>query len=191
MLYKVAKSIVNGYYKARFKINVIGADRVPSEGPVLICSNHISDFDPPLIGISLKRDMSFFAKAELFKIPIFGNIVSRLNTIPVERGKSDRQALKDSVEALKEGRTMLVFPEGTRSKDGQLKEFQQGASFMAVKAGAMIVPTAIKGSYDRKEGVTVVFGKPIDVEEMVNEGKNRKEITIKVREDINNLLFSE
>ncbi|MFD2829360.1 lysophospholipid acyltransferase family protein [Corticicoccus populi] len=191
MLYNVAKKLVTVFYKSRFKIKVIGEDRVPTEGPVLICSNHISDFDPPLIGISLKGEMSFFAKSELFKIPVFGNIVSRLNTIPVERGKSDRQALKDSVEALKEGRTMLVFPEGTRSRDGELKDFQQGASFMAVKAGAVIVPAAIKGKYNRKEGVTVVFGKPIDVQEMVNEGKNRKDITLRLREDINNLLFSE
>lgn len=191
MLYNVAKKVVSGFYKIRFKIKVIGADRVPQEGPVLICSNHISDFDPPLIGISLKKEMSFFAKSELFKIPVFGKIVSRLNTVPVERGKGDRQALKNSVEALKEGRTMLVFPEGSRSKDGELKEFQQGASFMAIKAEATIVPAAIKGKYDRKEGVTVIFGKPIDVQKMVNEGKNRKEITDKLREDINNLLFSE
>jgi 1-acyl-sn-glycerol-3-phosphate acyltransferase len=191
MLYTVAKKAVEVFYKTRFKIKVIGADRVPASGPVLICSNHISDFDPPLIGISLKREMSFFAKAELFKIPIFGNIVSRLNTVPVERGKSDRIALKKAVETLQEGRTMLVFPEGSRSKDRQLGDFQQGASFMAVKAGAKIVPTAIKGSYNRKEGVTVIFGKSIDTQEMVNEGKNRKEITVKLREDINNLLFSE
>lgn len=190
MLYKVVRGIVKRFYHTRFKVNVIGEERIPESGPVLICSNHMSEFDPPLVAISTKREMSFFAKSELFKIPLLGNLISRLNAIPVDRGKGDRQALKKSVEALKEGNMLLIFPEGSRTKDGKLQDLQQGASFMAVKSGAKIVPAAIKGKYNRQKGVTLVFGRPIDVNELIAQGKNRKDITIELKEEINNLLLS-
>lgn len=190
MFYSTIKAMVKRFYHARYKIRVIGEDRIPSEGPVIICSNHISELDPPLVGISVKREMAFFAKSELFRIPVLGFLISHLNAFPVERGKGDRAALKKSVEVLKEGNMLLIFPEGSRNRSGTLKELQQGASFMAVKSGAKIVPTAIKGNYDRKKGVTIVFGKPIDTAALIAEGKNRKEITERIREDINNLLIS-
>ncbi|GAA3725651.1 lysophospholipid acyltransferase family protein [Salinicoccus jeotgali] len=191
MFYNVVKSLVKGFYYSRFKVRVIGEDRIPATGPVLICSNHSSEYDPPLIAINVKREMSFFAKSELFKIPVLGFLISHLNAIPVDRGKGDRAALKKSVEKLKEGNMLLIFPEGGRNKSGTLKDLQQGASFMAVKSGAAIVPAAIKGNYDRKKGITLVFGKPIDTKALTEEGKNRKEITEILREDINNLLISE
>src|SRR5690625_3322998 len=190
MLYKVVRAIVKRFYHTRFKVTVIGEDRIPDSGPVLICSNHMTEFDPPLVAISTKREMSFVAKSELFKIPLLGNLIGRLNAIPVDRGKGDRQALKKSVEALKDDNMLLIFPEGSRTKDGKLQDLQQGASFMAVKGGAKIVPAAIKGSYNRQKGITLVFGRPIDVNGLVEEGKNRKDITVKLKEEINNLLLS-
>lgn len=191
MFYEFARAIVKRFYHARYKINVIGKDRIPKKGPVILCSNHISELDPPLIGVSVDREMAFFAKSELFKIPVLGYLISHLNAFPVERGKSDRAALKKSIEVLKEGNMMLMFPEGSRSQTGRLEDLQQGAGFMAVKSEAQIVPAAIKGSYDRKKGVTVVFGKPIDTKALTADGCNRKDITLKITEDINNLLFSE
>lgn len=191
MFYTIAKNLVKSYYHARFKITVVGKDRVPKSGPVVICSNHISEYDPPLIGISVDRDMSFFAKSELFKVPVLGYLISHLNAFPVERGKSDRAALKKSIEVLSEGNMLCMFPEGSRSKDGKLQDLQQGASFVAVKSGAQIVPAAVKGSYDRKKGVTVVFGKPIDTKKLTDDGMNRKDVTLKITENINNLLFSD
>lgn len=190
MFYKVAKAVVKRFYHIRFKIRVIGEERIPETGPVVICSNHISEYDPPLIGISTRREMSFFAKTELFKIPVLGYLISNLNAIPVDRGKGDRQALKKSVEALKEGKMLTMFPEGTRTKDGKLQDLQEGASFMAVKAGATIVPAAIKGAYNRHKGITLVFGKPMDVNEMTAAGMTRKDITKELKIQINNLLLS-
>lgn len=190
MFYSTIKAMVKRFYHVRYKIRVIGEDRIPSEGPVIICSNHISELDPPLVAISVKREMAFFAKSELFRIPVLGFLISRLNAFPVERGKGDRAALKKSVEVLKEGNMLLIFPEGSRNRSGTLKELQQGAGFMAVKSGAKVVPAAIKGNYDRNKGVTMVFGKPIDTAALVAEGRNRKEITERIREGINNLLIS-
>ncbi|MHC0552348.1 lysophospholipid acyltransferase family protein [Salinicoccus sp. CNSTN-B1] len=115
MFYNVVKSLVKGFYYSRFKVRVIGEDRIPATGPVLICSNHSSEYDPPLIAINVKREMSFFAKSELFKIPVLGFLISHLNAIPVDRGKGDRAALKKSVEKLKEGNMLLIFPEGAET----------------------------------------------------------------------------
>src|SRR5699024_7254637 len=144
MLYKVVRAIVKRFYHTRFKVTVIGEERIPDSGPVLICSNHMSEFDPPLVAISTKREMSFFAKSELFKIPLLGNLIGRLNAIPVDRGKGDRQALKKSVEAMKDDTMLLLSPKGSQTKDRKLQYLHQGARIMAVKGGAKVVPAAIK-----------------------------------------------
>lgn len=193
MIYESAKFLVKCYYKLRFKITVIGEDRVPSSGPVMLVSNHISDFDPPLIGLALERQLSFFAKSELFELPVIGKIFPSLNAIPVSRGKSDRAALKTSINALKEDRCLLIFPEGSRNKEDvkKLQPLQQGASFIASKSEAPIVPVIIKGEYNRKKGVTIVFGKPIDTKEFLEAGNTRKDLTLKLEGNLNNLLFSE
>ncbi|WP_026858080.1 lysophospholipid acyltransferase family protein [Jeotgalicoccus psychrophilus] len=193
MIYEIAKFLIKCYYKLRFKITIIGEDRVPSSGPVMLCSNHVSDFDPPLIGLALDRQLSFFAKSELFELPVIGKVFPSLNAIPVSRGKSDRAALKTSINALKEDRCLLIFPEGHRNKGDvkQLQNLQEGASFIASKSEAPIVPVVIKGEYNRKKGVTIVFGKPINTEEFLESGNTRKDLTRKLEENLNNLLFSE
>ncbi len=193
MIYEIAKFLIKSYYKLRFKITIIGEDRVPVSGPVMLCSNHISDFDPPLIGLALDRQLSFFAKSELFELPVIGKVFPNLNAIPVSRGKSDRAALKTSINALKEDRCLLIFPEGHRNKGDvkQLQNLQEGASFIASKSEAPIVPVIIKGEYNRKKGVTIVFGKPINTEEFLQAGNTRKDLTRKLEKNLNNLLFSE
>ncbi|CAD2077326.1 1-acyl-sn-glycerol-3-phosphate acyltransferase [Phocicoccus schoeneichii] len=188
MLYSTVKFIVKIFYKLRFKINVVGENNIPKDGPVLLTSNHSSLYDPPLVAIFSNREMSFFAKSELFKYPVFGQLIRRLNAIPVNRGKGDRAALKTSVDAVKDGRMLLIFPEGGRNLTGKLKPLQEGASFIAMKSRAKIVPVAIKGSYNRKEGITLVYGKPIDVDALVEEGKKRKEITEILENRLKNML---
>lgn len=188
MLYKVVKNLVKVYYKIRFKTKVIGEHNIPKNGPVLLTSNHVSLHDPPLVAIFTKREMSFFAKSELFTVPLFGNVLKRLNAIPVNRGKGDRAALKVSVDALKNNKMLLMFPEGSRNLSGQLSPLQEGASFIAMKSNAPIVPVAIKGSYNKKEGVELIFGKPIDVNTLIEEGKKRKEITEILEERLKNML---
>lgn len=188
MFYSIIKFIVKVAFNIRFKITVNGADNIPNEGPVIIASSHKSELDPPLIGVTINRELAFFAKEELFKIPVLGFIIKKLNAFPVSRGKSDRAALKKSVEILEDGNTLVIFPEGTRSKTDELGEFQEGASFIAMKANAIIVPTAITGQYNRKDGVTVTYGKPIDVPSLAEGGMKRKELTQLMREEISKLI---
>ncbi|CAM3415506.1 lysophospholipid acyltransferase family protein [Nosocomiicoccus ampullae] len=190
MFYKIMKIFVTLYYRVTHKITVIGEENVPKEGPVLLAANHKSLHDPPVVGISVKREMSFFAKSELFENKIFGAAIRNLNAIPVNRGKGDRAALKTSIEALKEGRMLLMFPEGTRNKTGknELAPLQEGASFIAMSAKAPIVPVAIRGSYKGKDGVTIIFGQPIYTKQLREEGYKRKDITKILENNLNNLL---
>ncbi|OFL46115.1 MULTISPECIES: lysophospholipid acyltransferase family protein [Nosocomiicoccus] len=190
MFYKIMKVFVTLYYRVRHKITVIGENNIPKEGPVLLAANHKSLHDPPAIGISVKREMSFFAKSELFKNKLFGAAIRNLNAIPVNRGKGDRAALKTSIEALKEGRMLLMFPEGTRNKDkkDELRPLQEGASFIAMSAKAPIVPVAVRGNYDDKNGVTIIFGQPIYTDELRKDGLKRKDITKILENNLNNLL---
>ncbi|MBM7645311.1 1-acyl-sn-glycerol-3-phosphate acyltransferase [Scopulibacillus daqui] len=169
-LYSFGKPIVSGLFKLFFRYKVIGEENVPKDGGVLLCSNHLSNFDPPMIGCACPRELSFMAKAELFKIPLLKQLITRLNAIPVKRGHSDRQAFKMTMKLLEEGKTMTIFPEGTRNKTDQLKKGLSGAGFFALRTNAHVVPCAIIGSYKLFKPIKVVFGEPIDFSEL----KSRK-----------------
>ena len=100
---------------------MVGADRVPREGRLLLASNHLSVLDPALIGAVLPRELDYMAKTELFRIPGFGALIRRLNAHPVDRSGSDSAALRLALRLLGDGRAVLVFPEGTRGAEGHLQ----------------------------------------------------------------------
>jgi 1-acyl-sn-glycerol-3-phosphate acyltransferase len=129
----------------------------------MICANHISNLDPPLVGCAMQRKIHFMAKEELFKIPILAPIIRTLGAFPVKRGGGDHQALKTSIQLLKNGQVLGIFPEGTRSKTGELGKAHSGAALIALKANSPVVPVAIIGSYRLFRSIKVIFGKPIDV----------------------------
>lgn len=139
-----------------FRLEVIGEENIPGEGPVVLASNHISNWDPIIIGAAIsKRRIYYMAKEELFKIPVLASIVRYLGAFPVKRGKGDRKALKWAFGILADNKLLGLFPEGTRSKTGELQPFQSGAAMLALKGKAQVIPTFIVGSKK------VVFGEPI------------------------------
>ena len=119
---------------------------MPATGPVLLVSNHLSVLDPPLVGGAADRQLSFLAKAELFEIPMFGRLIRALNARPVRREGADASALREALRTLAEGRALLVFPEGTRGTEGELRPAKAGAGMLAVLSGAAVVPVYITGS---------------------------------------------
>lgn len=164
-LYRFGRFLVFVVFKLLFRFKVEGhenLDLIPKDQGVLLCSNHISNLDPPLVGVATTRILSFMAKAELFEVPILGPLVGRLNAFPVKRGASDRHALKTALDILNSGRTLIMFPEGTRSKTGELKKGLAGVGFLALRTEAAIVPVAVKNGYHLFKRTHVVFGKPID-----------------------------
>lgn len=160
-LYKIGKTLVKTALTPIYRFEVIGAEKFPSEGGVLLCSNHINALDPPVVGLTAPRTVHFMAKEELFKLPVLGPLLPRVNAFPVKRGMSDREALRTALKLLKGGEVVGLFPEGTRSTDGVLKKGLSGAGFFALRGEADVMPCAIIGPYKPFRKVKVVYGEPI------------------------------
>lgn len=146
---------------------VHGAERVPKRGAVIIASNHVSSWDPLLVGLAVRREVHFLAKGELFANPLLRRLITAYNAIPVRRGGSDRRALAATSRVLEGGGALLLFPEGTRSPSGELGEAKAGVGFLSSRTGAVVVPTYIVGSaalrraLTRRRPVEVTFGEAI------------------------------
>jgi 1-acyl-sn-glycerol-3-phosphate acyltransferase len=143
---------------------------VPRQGPVLLVANHSSLLDPPLVGGMTPRPVTFLAKAELFRIPLFGRFIRGLNAHPVRREGGDPAALRLALRILEKGGTLLVFPEGTRGVEGTLRPGKPGAGMLAAMSRAPVVPVYVRGSgqawprgmkLPRPAKVTVTFGQPL------------------------------
>ncbi|WKB37122.1 lysophospholipid acyltransferase family protein [Terrilactibacillus sp. S3-3] len=161
-LYSTGKGLVAVFYKLLFRYEVTGAEHIPHEGGVILCCNHLSNFDPPLVGVALPRDLSFLAKDELFKVPLFGRLIRHLHAFPIRRGTGDRQALKKGLSLLREGHALLIFPEAHRNKTHHLKKGKP-AGFFALKSEAAVIPCAIIGSYKPFRPMKVVFDEPLNM----------------------------
>ncbi len=152
MFYSFLRNLCRIFYIIVYRITVIGEENIPKEkGGYIIASNHVSNNDPPVVGITFKGKYTFMAKEELFhKNPIFTWLITKLGAFPVKRGAKDgAQAIQKALESLKNGRIFVIFPEGTRSKDGELGRAKSGVTLVAAQAKVPVVPVFIK--YGRKK----------------------------------------
>lgn len=193
MLYWVACSVFRVLMSVAFRVRVEGIENIPAGGAAIICSNHVSWWDPPLIAVAATRKVHFMAKEELFKYPILGFIMPRVRAFPVRRGRSDRSAIRRAVGVLESGGVLGLFPEGTRQTSGRLADFTNGAAYLAMKSGAPIVPAAVRGDYRLFSEVFVRFGKPVHHEEVALEepgGRHRalSDLTHRLRDAIGELF---
>ena len=144
--------------------SVSGLEHLPKRGGLIVASNHISFWDPPLLGSIIPRETHFLAKEELFATPVLGPAIRGLNAIPIRRGSADLSGLTRAIEALKQGGALLVFPEGSRMRDGELHPARPGVGLMAVNADVPIAPCYISGSnrprswWTRSVRVRISFG---------------------------------
>lgn len=159
---------------AGIRLVVSGLDQVPTEGPVIYMGNHQGNFDINALTVAIPRLFSWVAKEELFRVPVFGAAMRRAGYIPLDRsdGRKALKSMKLAAERIASGTSVVIFPEGTRTKDGSLLPFKRGAFMLAAKAGVPIVPFTINGSRDRnprnrlelKPGtISVSFAAPIEV----------------------------
>jgi 1-acyl-sn-glycerol-3-phosphate acyltransferase len=169
MIYRVMWALLRGLYRVFFRGRFFNAERVPAEGAVILASNHVSLLDPPVVAIGVWRPCTFMAKEELFRNPLFGWFIRKLGAFPVKRGSGDRGALRAAFEALEAGKALVMFPEGTRSETGELKEPELGVGMIAVRSGAPVVPVYVRGTRDvlPKSGglhlsrIETVYGEPL------------------------------
>ncbi|HDS00465.1 MAG TPA: 1-acyl-sn-glycerol-3-phosphate acyltransferase [candidate division Zixibacteria bacterium] len=143
LFYRFSSAAARIYAKIFYGVRVYGQENLNFEGPALLASNHISLFDPPLLGGMIPFEIHFMAKAELFEKPLFGRLISALNAFPVKRGMIDRRALKISGEILARGGRVLVFPEGTRQKSGILAKPRPGAAKLAIDYNVPVLPICL------------------------------------------------
>lgn len=144
-------ALIAGAARLLWGLRVEGAENVPRSGPFIVVSNHCSNLDPPFIGWAtghqVGRVVHFMAKMEMRSWPFIGWLATQSGTYFVRRGEGDRNAQRFSLDALADGRPIALFAEGTRSRDGRLREFKSGAAFLAIRSGAPILPVAISGSH--------------------------------------------
>jgi 1-acyl-sn-glycerol-3-phosphate acyltransferase len=164
-------------------VQVEGTENLAPDRPYIFAANHQSQFDILALQGFLGIDFRWLAKKELFKVPIWGTAMLRAGYIPIDRSHG-RQALKSLGEAAQKiaaGTSVIIFPEGTRSKNGKLQKFKSGAMMLAIKSGVPLVPVAITGTYDilpkghlmvRSGKVTIRVGQPIDTKGYKSKDKN-------------------
>ena len=131
------------YFSPRYS----GVENIPSTGVVLMAFNHQSHLDPPLVGSGCPRMMNYIARDTLFRFKPFGWLIHSYNAIPIDRDGTGISGIKETLKRLKRGQIVLVFPEGTRTRDGNVGKFRPGFSALAVRSGAAILPAAIEGAY--------------------------------------------
>lgn len=158
MFYALMTSLMKGVLLGFCRWKVEGGKRVPASGPVIVVSNHLSMIDPPTLAASLPRRVVFMAKEELFRSK-WGWSYRSYGAFPVRRGEPDRKALHHADTTLKQGLALGMFPEGKRSASAQMSSASVGASLIALRSGAMILPVAITGT-EKFKGLGVILSRP-------------------------------
>ncbi len=165
-LWSFGRAVILPFYRLAFRIRVEGREHVPSTGGVILCGNHISGHDPPLLGLVSPRNVRFMAKEEIFNVPVIGWFVKHGGgAFPVKRGTADRASLKRSLEVLEEGGVFGIFPEGTRVRTGKMGKLEPGTAYLALKSGATVIPVGFSSTYKLFSTVHIRFGPPIPLEE--------------------------
>lgn len=164
MFYYLAMLGLRIYTRLKFKVIVKGTENIPKKGGLIFCSNHLSNFDPVIICSSVKRKVHYFAKKELFNTKFKNFWMHQLCAFPVDRESTDINALKFSINLLKNGGCLGIFAQGTRVKEGEVAEAKNGVSLFALKSGVDVLPIGITATYEKGSKVIVNIGKPISFE---------------------------
>ncbi len=176
---------VMGIYKLFYNFKIEGWENVPEKEGVIIASNHRSYADPVILTMPMKRPVTYMAKEELFHNKIFGAFIRFLGAFPVKRGAGDMQVIDDCVDILESGRNVVIFPEGTRSKENKVGRGKTGVALIAAKSGADVLPMGIVFEGPKlhfRSKVTLKIGKLIKSEELdIGDGSPKQLKLIKKR----------
>ena len=192
----VSKLFVLPIYKFVFKGHLIGRDKIPQKDSFIMVSNHGSLLDPPFLGHALGRNISFMAKAELFKIPLLGFVIEACGAYPVKRGIADKNTIKTACRKLSNDNCIGIFIDGTRQKNGRVNKPKQGAALLAFKNQKLLLPVAIVNSHRLIRfkffvpffsKIVIKVGRPIQPPRSSSRG-DLQSITMQLQNNINNLL---
>lgn len=153
-----------------FRLRTLGREHFPSAGAGLICANHQSYFDPVLVGLCCDRRLNYLARESLFRVPVLGSVIRFLDAIPIDRDGMGLGGLKETLKRLKRGELVLIFPEGTRSSDGEMSPLKPGFCAVARRSNAPLIPVGIDGAYQawprnqrwpNLSTIHIIIGEPI------------------------------
>ena len=186
--YRIGWMCFRVMYATYFRWRVYGAEHVPLQGGVILASNHSSFLDPPLVGSALKRDINYLARESLFRYPGIGALLRSWNSVPVDRDGGGAKGLKMILSRLLDGNGIILFPEGTRTKDGKLQTARSGIGLTVIKSNAPVVPVHVFGTFEaygrhikipRPHRVIVKYGRPMNFEALRAEAKTCEKARLK------------
>ena len=192
----VSKLFVLPIYKFVFRGHLIGIENIPQKKAFIMVSNHGSLLDPPLLGHALGHNISFMAKAELFKIPLLGFIIKACGAYPVKRGIVDKNTIKTACKKLSNDNSIGIFIDGTRQKNGRVNRPKQGAALLAFKNQKLLLPVAIVNSHrlirfkffiPLFSKIVIKVGKPVQPPQSSSKD-DLNSVTIHLQDKINNLI---
>lgn len=188
MFYRFGRALIKLLNLILYNIHVEGEENIPETGGVVLCPNHISNYDPLAVATHMKRQVHFMAKAELYKNFIVRKVLLAVGTIPVDRGKVSLETLKESLRVLKNGEILGIFPEGTRVKNGERRKPMEGFVVFALKTTSPILPVHIEGEYKFRGKINIKFGKPIELNEYYGKKVKPEEMS-KISEKIMDIVY--
>ena len=179
-IYFIGWSFFRLFFRFYCRWEVIDAHHVPAQGPVILASNHASFLDPPLVGAAAQREINYLGRESLFRFPVVGWVLRNVNSVPVDREGGGAAGLRAIFDRLMRGGAIILFPEGTRTPDGNLQKAKSGIGLTVIKSEAPVVPVRVFGTFDafsrhhsipRPRKVAVRFGKPLDFAALRAEAK--------------------
>jgi 1-acyl-sn-glycerol-3-phosphate acyltransferase len=193
LLYRLGRCVCRPWADLWFDLKSYGVENIPRHGGVLVVANHQSYLDPVLLTVKVPRPFSYMAKSELFENPFFSWLIRSLNAFPVRQGEGDVGAVKETIRRLQEGHALILYPEGTRSLDGEIGKIAPGVGLIVRRAGVPVVPAVIDGSFDawrpkrdrifRPHPVRVMYGPPMQIQ-----GLKANQIVQKIDTTLHGLL---
>lgn len=172
--FRIGRFLLSVLFRTYFRVTITGAEVVPESGPVILAANHQSFLDPPMVGLRIVRPPVYLARRSLFRNRFFGALIRYFGAAPIDREGPGVGSLRQSLRFLEAGRVLVLFPEGTRSRDGSVGPFRPGVALLAEKTNAVVVPVRIRGGertfpkgakFPRPGRMSVRFGEPLRLRE--------------------------
>lgn len=200
LILRISRLVGERYFEWYHRIECTGAEGVPRAGPLLVVANHASNLDPFALSYGMPRPVSFLAKRELFGIPVVGYLLRQWGCFPIDREEADIGAARISLAILRAGLALGLFPEGTRTRTGQLQSFKTGVAKIAVRARAPLLPVGLLGTFEalppgallpRPAKIRVRYGAPFELSAYYDRRMSEEEAaeaTHRIREAVAQLL---
>jgi len=178
--YRLGWYLFRSVFATYFRWRVYHPERVPLTGPVILAANHASFLDPPLVGAGVAREVNYLGRQSLFRVPVLGWMLAAVNVVPVDRDGAGAAGLKAILHRLLAGGAIILFPEGTRTRDGRFQPARSGIGLTVIKSPAAVVPVHVFGTFEafgrhmcfpRPRPIAVKYGCPLLFTELRREAK--------------------